>query len=82
MFVGLFVLAGMPANDIFGIIAIFLAVEAYSIVAALFVLVGIRYLLGPRSWIDGLAERCAGRVATFAVLGGLAVGVCWLLAVL
>lgn len=82
MLVGLFLLSRMPTPDIYHAAGVFIGVQAYSIVAFLFALVGLRYILGPRGWIDRMAEKSAGRVVGVAVLGSVIVGVLWLVAVL
>ncbi len=81
MLAGLFLLWRKPAGDIYTAAGIFIGVQAYSVVALLFILVGLRYVLGPRSWIDILAAKSVGRVAGIALLGGLIVGVLWLIAI-
>lgn len=82
MLVGLFVLSRIPPDNMYHAVGLFIAVEAYSVVAILFMVVGLRYTLGPRNWIDRTAEKTIGRLVSIIVAGALVVGVCWLLAIL
>jgi len=77
MFALLFYLSRMPATDIYGKVGIIIGVQAYSLVAILFLLVGLQYLIGPQAWIDRWASRALGGVVTVSVVGSLVVAGFW-----
>jgi hypothetical protein len=77
IYAGLALLRLFPPKDLFHGMGVLLGAEAYAIVAGLFVLTGLQYTLGPRSWIS---RRITGSVARLlwvaAVMGLVAVGAC------
>jgi hypothetical protein len=63
------------------IIGIALAIEAYSIVAVLFILLGFRYILGPRGFIEKSIGHSVRQFAIAAILISViitAAGTFWL----
>ncbi len=50
-----------------------LIVEAYSIVASLFVLLGLRYVFGPRSFIERAIARTVRHFAVAVILLSIAI---------
>lgn len=82
MLAGLLLISMLPTYDVFGLIAIVIAVEAYAIVAVLFVLTGLHYTLGPKSWIQRMADDQVRSIGLVVITGTLAVVVGFLIAIL
>ena len=49
---GLYLLKQFPPHDAYHAVGVALGAEMYSIVAGLFVLLGLRYICGPKSWFE------------------------------
>jgi hypothetical protein len=62
LYCGLILLAQMPVKDIFQAIGLVIAAEAYGTLAGLFVLLGLQYVLGPRSWIEQRIENSLSKL--------------------
>ena len=52
IYAGLLLLYWLPPRDALHTLAVLLAAQAYGTVAGLFVLLGLRYILGPAGWIE------------------------------
>ncbi len=68
LYTGLIFLVRMPKTDIYQSIVVMLCAEAYGIIAGLFVLLGLQYTLGPRSWIDRMIGRSLTSIAAVSAV--------------
>ena len=68
IYCGLAVLQWFPPHDAYHAVAIALGAEAYAIVAGLFVLLGLQYILGPRNWI---AVKAAGSLRRLLIVSAV-----------
>ena len=73
MFAGLTVLSAIPTSDWLRIITVAICVQMYSIVATLFLLLGVQYIVGDKCWLDSWAERLAGGLVVSALLASVLV---------
>jgi hypothetical protein len=72
--VGLVVLALTPPADVYQTIGVVLFAEAYASIGALMMLLGLRYILGPRSWLERWISRSLSRlVVVSAIIGAVIV---------
>ncbi len=62
LYSGLILLAQQPVKDIFQAIGLIIAAEAYGLLAGLFILLGLQYVLGPRNWIEQRIENSLSKL--------------------
>ena len=67
-------LAFKQPEDMYKTIGVILLAEAYTGIGMMFVLLGLQYMLGPRSWIERWMKRSIWRlVATSSLMGAVIV---------
>jgi hypothetical protein len=64
------------------VLASMIVMEAYSIITLLFILVGLRHMLGPRNWIDQTASRTAFKAFYLATAITFILIVAWVIVLL
>lgn len=80
IYAGLFLLSQFPPKNVYHAIGVFLGAEAYAIVAGLFVLLGLQYILGPRSWIAAQVARSLSRLFLIAAAMGVVIVTAFIIA--
>ncbi len=68
--VGLLMLAFKQPEEMYKTIGVVLFAEAYTGIGMLFVLLGLKYMLGPRSWIERWMKRSVSRLLVASALMG------------
>jgi hypothetical protein len=68
IYAGLFLLSRFPPKGVLHATGVALGAEAYGVVAGLFVLLGVKYMLGPRNWIETHVSQSLTRLVIVSAL--------------
>ena len=68
--IGLLTLAFKQPEDMYKTIGIVLFAEAYTGIGMMFVLLGLKYMLGPKSWIERWMKHSVSKLLVVSALTG------------